>query len=101
MYTQQKIEKMLRSMFEPIAPRAAYVQSLKKRLLANRRMKVEVEADHTMEETITLAAVGLGAIATVAAITTVGVRLFHRTSAVRGRPANAQKTPTERPSAIA
>jgi hypothetical protein len=101
MYTQQKIEQLLRHVFEPIAPRAAYVQSLKKRLLASRGMKVEVEADHSIEETITLAAVGLGAIATVAALTTVGVRLFHRTSAMRGHPAASQKTSSDRPSVIA
>jgi hypothetical protein len=100
MYSQQKIEQMLRNVFEPIAPRAAYVQSLKKRLLASRRMKVEVESDHSIEETITLAAVGLGAIATVAALTTVGVRLFHRTTALRGHPVT-QKSSTDRPSIVA
>jgi hypothetical protein len=85
MYTQQRIEQMLRSMFQPITPRKAYLHALKNRLRFGRRMKVEVEQDHSMQETITLATVGLGAIATLAAITTLGVQLFQRSNASNGR----------------
>jgi hypothetical protein len=101
MYTHQKIEKLLRTVLQPIAPRKAYVQALKKRLLFGRRMKVEVEPDHSMQETITLATVGLGAIATVAAITALGVQLFHRSAAVRAQQAAKDIRSADKKSAIA
>jgi hypothetical protein len=53
-------------------------------------MQVEVEPDHTVRETITLATVGLGAIATVAALTTVGVQLFHISAIARARHTGQQ-----------
>jgi hypothetical protein len=90
MYTYKKIEDILRQMLQPVHPRSAYVQALKRRLLAGRRMKVEVETDHTVRETITLATVGLGAIATVAALTTLGVQLIHYSANARARHAGQQ-----------
>jgi hypothetical protein len=85
MYSYQRLEELLRNALQPIAPRAEYVQALKKRLLFRHRMKVEMEAHHSMQDTLTIATVGLGAIATVAALTTLGVQLLQRTNTRHAR----------------
>jgi hypothetical protein len=80
MQSIQRMEQILRNALKPIYPRAEYVQALKRRLLLGQKMKVEMEEDRSVGDTITIATVGLGALATVAALTTLGVQIFQRTS---------------------
>jgi hypothetical protein len=91
MQSLQYLENALRSALKPITPRVEYVKALKRRLLLGQRMRVEMEVDRSVQDTLTLATVGLGALATVAAITTLGVQLFQRTNARRARqPVNPE-----------
>jgi hypothetical protein len=69
------IEKKLSKVFVPVQPRIAYVKTLKDKLMRDRRMPVEMEQPVDVREAVTMAALGLGAVATIAAVTTIGVKL--------------------------
>ena len=72
MVTERAMEAKLRSALTPVSPRKGYAALLKKKLLAGRRMPVELEKTPRVGEVITLTTLGLGAVATVAAVATIG-----------------------------
>ena len=72
MKTEKSMEDRLRSALTPITPRKGYAEVLKKKLLAQTRMPVELEKTDRVREIVTLTTIGLGAVATVAAVATIG-----------------------------
>jgi hypothetical protein len=75
MNTETAFEKKLRKALVPVLPRKEYVAVDKRRFAFSTNMPVEMEHPRRMEETVTLAALGLGAIASIAAIATIGARM--------------------------
>jgi hypothetical protein len=72
MTTERSMESKLRRALIPVAPRKGYAAVLKRKLLSSSRMPVELEKTDPAREIITLTALGLGAVATLAAIATIG-----------------------------
>jgi hypothetical protein len=72
MTTERAIEAKLRRVLVPVSPRKGYASMLKTRLLSGSRMPVELEKAGRVGEIATLTTLGLGAVATVAAIATIG-----------------------------
>jgi|GEM_PF-6480147 len=72
MTTERALEAKLRSMLVPISPRKGYASMLKNKLLSGSRMPVELEKADRAGEIATLTTLGLGAVATVAAVATIG-----------------------------
>ena len=72
MNTERAFEAKLRSVLVPVSPRKGYASMLKNRLLSNSRMPVVLEKAGRAGEIATLTTIGLGAVATVAAVATIG-----------------------------
>ena len=72
MIAERTLEARLRRAFVPVPPRKGYASALKQKLLAGSRMPVEVERVGRGGEVATLTTLGLGAVATVAAVATIG-----------------------------
>jgi anti-sigma factor RsiW len=72
MTTERSMESRLRRVLIPLAPRKGYAAILKRKLLAHTRMPVELEKTTRSAEIATLTTLGLGAVATVAAVATIG-----------------------------
>ncbi|MBN1438389.1 MAG: hypothetical protein JW929_03180 [Anaerolineales bacterium] len=72
MTTERSMEAKLRRALIPVAPRKAYARILKAKLLSGPRMPVELEKADRVGEIVTLTTLGLGAVATVAAVATIG-----------------------------
>jgi hypothetical protein len=72
MTTERALEAKLRSVLVPISPRKGYASMLKNKLLSGSRMPVELEKTDRAGEIATLTTLGLGAVATVAAVATIG-----------------------------
>ena len=74
MKSEEVLENRIRRALIPVTPRKGYAAELKARLLSKARMPVEVEQHLSREEIVTIATVGIGALATLAAVTTIGVK---------------------------
>jgi len=72
MTTERAFEARLRRALVPVHPRMGYASVLKQKLLAGTRMPVELERVGRGGEVATLTTLGLGAVATVAAVATIG-----------------------------
>jgi hypothetical protein len=72
MTTERALEAKLRRALVPVSPRKGYAAILKNRLLSGSRMPVELEKAGRAGEIATLTTLGLGAVATVAAVATIG-----------------------------
>jgi hypothetical protein len=72
MNTERSMEDRLKRVLVPVAPRKAYARVLKERLLSGSRMPVELAKADRVGEIVTLTTLGLGAVATVAAVATIG-----------------------------
>jgi hypothetical protein len=72
MTTERALEARLRKALIPVTPRKGYATVLKQKLLAGSRMPVELERVGRGGEVATLTTLGLGAVATVAAVATIG-----------------------------
>jgi hypothetical protein len=75
------LERQLRKVLTPVAPRKDYVAAAKRKFLSVGRMPVEMEKPRGMAETVTLATLGLGAVATIAAVAAIGVKVVEVVSA--------------------
>jgi len=74
MMREENLEKRIQRALIPIAPRKGYAAALKARLLKGTRMPVELERNQRVSEIITLATIGVGAVATIAAVATIGIK---------------------------
>jgi hypothetical protein len=72
MTTERALEAKLRHTLIPVFPRKGYANLLKQKLLSGSRMPVELEKADRAGEIVTLTTLGLGAVATVAAVATIG-----------------------------
>jgi hypothetical protein len=72
MKTEKAMEQTLRRVLTPVTPRKGYAMLLKKKLLSQSKMPVELEKTDRMREIVTLTTIGLGAVATVATVATIG-----------------------------
>jgi hypothetical protein len=72
MTTEKAMEGKLRRALTPVIPRKGYALMLKRRLLSQTRLPVELEKTSRTGEIVTLTTLGLGAVATVAAVATIG-----------------------------
>jgi hypothetical protein len=72
MNTERAIETKLRRLMIPVSPRKGYAAALKERILTETRMPVVLEKLDRSGEIATLTTLGLGAVATVAAVATIG-----------------------------
>ncbi len=72
MTTERSMEARLRRVLIPVAPRKGYARVLKEKLLSGTRMPVELAKADRVGEIVTLTTLGLGAVATVAAVATIG-----------------------------
>jgi hypothetical protein len=72
MTTERTMESKLRRALIPVAPRKGYAAMLKRKLLSHSRMPVELEKTDRSSEIATLTTLGLGAVATIAAVATIG-----------------------------
>jgi hypothetical protein len=72
MTTEKSLEACLRRVLIPVTPRKRYASLLKEKLLSGTRMPVELEKADRAGEIVTLTTIGLGAVATVAAVATIG-----------------------------
>jgi hypothetical protein len=72
MTTERSMESKLRRVLIPITPRKGYAAMLKRKLLSHTNMPVELEKTTRTGEIATLTALGIGAVATVAAVATIG-----------------------------
>ena len=71
---EENLEKRIQRALIPITPRKGYAAALKARLLKGTRMPVELERNQRVNEIITLATIGVGAVATVVAVATIGIK---------------------------
>jgi len=71
---EESIERRIRRVLVPVSPRKGYAAVLKNKLLNSSRMPVELEQNPRVNEIITLTTIGVGALATVAAAATIGVK---------------------------
>jgi hypothetical protein len=71
---EESIERRIRRVLVPVSPRKGYAAVLKNKLLNSSRMPVELEQNPRVNEIITLTAIGVGALATVAAAATIGAK---------------------------
>lgn len=96
------LEKKLRIVLTPISPRMEYVAAEKRRFQAINRMPVELAQPRSMAEAVTLAALGLGAVATIAAVATIGVKLVGVVSsgAILMKAANDHPAKKQKPSMV-
>jgi hypothetical protein len=74
MAREENLEKRIQRALIPVAPRKGYAAALKAKLLKETRMPVELERSQRVSEIITLATIGFGALATVAAVATIGIK---------------------------
>jgi hypothetical protein len=74
MNREENLEKRIQRALIPVAPRKGYAAALKAMLLKGTRMPVEMERNQRLSEIVTLTAIGVGAVATVAVVATVGVK---------------------------
>ncbi len=74
MVREENFEKRIQRALIPVAPHKGYVAALKARLLKGTRMPVEMERGKRVNEIVTLATIGVGALATVAAVATIGIK---------------------------
>jgi hypothetical protein len=74
MAREDNLEKRIQRALTPVAPRKSYVAALKATLLKGNRMPVEVERSQRINEIVTLTTIGVGALATVAAVATIGIK---------------------------
>jgi hypothetical protein len=75
MNTDRSMEARLKRVLTPVMPRKGYARFLKDKLLSGTRMPVELEKVDRIGEIVTLTTLGLGAVATVAALATIGGRI--------------------------
>jgi hypothetical protein len=75
------LERKLRKVLTPVTPRKEYVAASKRRFRPAEQMPVEIEQPRRVAETVTFATLGLGAVATIAAIAAIGVKLVETVSA--------------------
>jgi hypothetical protein len=75
MVKEETIERRIRRVLIPVSPRKGYAAVLKNALLKSSSMPVEVEQNQRARELITLTAIGIGALATVAAAATIGIKI--------------------------
>jgi hypothetical protein len=75
MKNPESIERKLKRALTPIYPRKEFAWALKDKIISGTRMSVELEHDKGTAEVITLTAVGLGAIASVVVVATIGVKV--------------------------
>jgi hypothetical protein len=74
MAREENLEKRIERALTPVAPRKGYAAMLKARLLKGTRMPVELERSQRVREIVTLTTIGFGALATVAAVATIGIK---------------------------
>jgi hypothetical protein len=74
MVREENLQKKIQRALLPVAPRKGYAAALKARLLKRTRMPVELERNQRVTEILTLATIGVGALATVAAVATIGIK---------------------------
>jgi hypothetical protein len=74
MVKEETIERRIRRVLIPVSPRKGYAAVLKNKLLKSSRMPVELEQNPRVNEIITLTTIGVGALATVAAVATIGIK---------------------------
>jgi len=74
MAREENLEKRIQRALIPVAPRKGYAAVLKARLLKGTRMPVELESSQRVNEIVTLATIGIGALATVVAVATIGIK---------------------------
>jgi hypothetical protein len=74
MVREDNLEKRIQRALTPVLPRKGYVAVLKARLLKGTRMPVELERSQRINEIVTLTTIGFGALATVAAVATIGIK---------------------------
>jgi|WetSurMetagenome_2_1015567.scaffolds.fasta_scaffold711817_2 hypothetical protein len=72
MNTERGMETKLRRVLVPVVPRKGYAAALKERILAETRMPVILEKSNRVREIVTFTTLGLGAVASVAAVATIG-----------------------------
>jgi hypothetical protein len=69
------MEARLKRVLTPVMPRKGYARFLKEKLLSDSRMPVELEKADRVGEIVTLTTLGLGVVATVAAVATIGGKI--------------------------
>jgi hypothetical protein len=74
MVSEENLEKQIHRALLPISPRKGYAAALKARLLRGTRMPVQLERNQKVSDLVTLATIGVGALATVAAVATIGIK---------------------------
>jgi hypothetical protein len=74
MASEDNLEKRIQRALTPVAPRKGYIAVLKARLVKRTHMPVELERSQRINEIVTLATIGFGALATVAAVATIGIK---------------------------
>jgi hypothetical protein len=74
MARMENLEKRIQRALIPVVPRKGYAAMLKARLLEGTRMPVELERSQRVSEIVTLTTIGVGAVATVAAVATIGIK---------------------------
>jgi hypothetical protein len=77
MNNESALERRLRKVLVPVLPRKEFVADNKRKFGFSTRMPVEMEHPHRMKETVTLATLGLGAVASIAAVATIGVKVVN------------------------
>jgi hypothetical protein len=75
MKNYESLERKIKNALTPVSPRMEFAWALKEKLLSGTSMSVELEHPRGREEILTLTAVGLGAIASVVAVATIGVKV--------------------------
>jgi hypothetical protein len=95
MAREENLEKRIQRALTPIAPRKGYAAVLKARLLMGTRMPVELEQRQRVREIVTLATIGVGALATVAAVATIGIKAvsLRGSGAILINAASKRRTP--------
>jgi hypothetical protein len=96
------LERKLRKILTPVVPRKTYVTAAKRSFLTASRMPVEMEKPRGMAETVTFATLGLGAVATIAAVTAIGVKIVEvvSTGSILEDAAQRQRAKKPKPSLI-
>jgi hypothetical protein len=92
----ESIERRIRRVLVPVSPRKGYAAVLKNKLLNSSRMQVELEQNPSANEIITLTTIGVGALATVAAAATIGVKFIGLLGSGANLLKEASKSPPPR-----
>ncbi len=95
MAREDNLEKRIQRALVPVAPRKGYAALLKARLLKGTRMPVELERSQRVTEIVTLTTIGVGALASVAAVATIGIKFASLigSGAILLNAASKQRTP--------